>query len=64
MDSMTIVQEFERLNLWTLDRDRMAHKPLPILYAIGGLPRGNGRLLPYYEIDDKLGGILSEFGFS
>ena len=62
MDSETIVLDFEKLNLWIKDRVRAPPKLLLILYAIGGLFRGNCRLLPFSDIDDKLGSILSEFG--
>ena len=62
MDSETIVQEFEKLSLWIKDRVRAPHKLLLILYAIGGLLRGNSRLLPFSDIDNKFGSILSEFG--
>ncbi len=62
MDKESILQKFETLNLWKKDGARAPHKPFLVLYAIGELLRGKGRLLPYSEIDENLGNLLSEFG--
>ena len=62
MDRTTVIQKFESLNLWRKDGARAPHKPLLVLYAIGELLRGKSHLLPYSEIDDNLGSLLSEFG--
>ena len=62
MDRASIVRNLENLNIWRSDGARAPHKPLLILYAIGELLRGTSRLLPYSEIDDNLGSLLSEFG--
>ena len=62
MDRESIAQRFETLNLWKGDGHRAPHKPLLVLYAIGELLRGKSRLLPYSEIDENLGNLLSEFG--
>ena len=62
MDRVSIVRNLENLNIWRSDGARAPHKPLLILYAIGELLRGTSRLLPYSEIDDNLGSLLSEFG--
>ena len=62
MDRESIVQKFETLNLWKSDGARAPHKPLLVLYTIGELLRGKSRLLPYSEIDENLGNLLSEFG--
>ena len=62
MDRESLLEKFETLNLWRRDGARAPHKPLLVLYAIGVLLRGKGRLLPYSEIDDNLGSLLSEFG--
>ena len=62
MDRESIVQGFETLNLWRKDGARAPHKPLLVLYSIGELLRGKSRLLPYTEIDENLGNLLSEFG--
>ena len=62
MSSDSIVQQFETLKLWRKDGARAPHKPLLVLYAIGELLRGKSRLLPYSEVDEHLGNLLSEFG--
>ena len=62
MDRESIVQKFETLNLWQKDGVRAPHKPLLVLYAIGEMLRGKSRLLPYSEIDQNFGNLLSEFG--
>ena len=62
MDRDSVLQRFSSLNLWRKDRARAPHKPLLVVLAIGGLLRGKGRMLPYSEIDMKLGELLSEYG--
>ena len=62
MDRESIVQKFENLRLWKRDDQRAPHKPLLVLYAIGKLLQGEDRLLPYSEVDEKLGNLLREFG--
>ena len=57
-----IIQRFETLNIWRSGGQRAPHKPLLVLYAIGKLLRDGNRLLPYSDIDEKLGGLLREFG--
>ena len=42
--------------------ERAPHKPLLVLYAISKLLKGEERLLPYSEVDEKLGRLLREFG--
>ncbi len=62
MDREAILQKFDNLNVWRKDGARAPHKPLLVLYAIGELLRGKGRLLPYPVVDDNFGDILAEFG--
>ena len=62
MDREAIIQKFETLRQWRRSGERAPHKPLLVLYAIGELLRDGNRLLPYSEIDDKLGNLLREFG--
>ncbi len=62
MDREAIIQKFEQLKVWRNADERAPHKPLLVLYAIGELLRDGNRLLPYSEIDDKLGNLLREFG--
>ena len=61
MDRETLLQRFDKLNFWRKDGTRAPHKPLLVLYAIGELLRGKGRLLPYIEVNENFGDILAEF---
>ena len=61
MNREEIVQKFETLKVWQRGDKRAPHKPLLVLYAIGELLRGKGRLLPYTEVDHSFGDILAEF---
>lgn len=62
MEREVIIQKFATLSLWQRSGQRAPHKPLLVLYAIGKLLRGEERLIPYSEIDEKLGNLLEEFG--
>ena len=62
MDRETLLQKFDKLNIWTRAGERAPHKPLLVMYAIGELLRGKDRLQPYSEIDKKLAALLGEFG--
>ena len=62
MDRESILEKFKTLNLWRKDGARAANKPLLVILAIGELLRGKGRMLPYSDIDAKLGGLLGEYG--
>lgn len=57
-----IARKFETLKVWQRGDERAPHKPLLVLYAIGTLLQGKGRLLPYSDVDEKLGRLLREFG--
>ncbi|MYC96352.1 MAG: restriction endonuclease [Caldilineaceae bacterium SB0661_bin_32] len=62
MDREEITRKFESLRIWQRGDERAPHKPLLILYAVGRLLQGAQRLLPYSEVDEKLGNLLREFG--
>lgn len=62
MDRESIIQRFQDLNLWKSGEKRAPHKPLLVIYAIGKLLQSGSRLIPYSEIDEKLGNLLKEFG--
>ncbi|MCY3711629.1 MAG: HNH endonuclease [Caldilineaceae bacterium] len=62
LDRKEIARKFESLRVWQRGDERAPHKPLLILYAIGRLLHGAQRLLPYSEVDEKLGNLLREFG--
>ena len=62
LDRKEITRKFESLRVWQRGDERAPHKPLLILYAIGRLLQDAQRLLPYSEVDEKLGILLREFG--
>ena len=62
MKKEVIIQKFDDVRTWSREDERAPHKPLLILYAIGGLLRDGRRLVPYSEIDGDLGKLLQEFG--
>ena len=62
MDRETTIRKFESLRIGQSGGKAAPHKPLLILYAIGALLKDKRRLLPYSEIDERLGYLLSEFG--
>ena len=62
LDRKEITRKFESLRVWRRGDERAPHKPLLILYAIGRLLQDAQRLLPYSEVDEKLGVLLREFG--
>lgn len=62
MDREQIIQKFQTLNLWKRGGERAPHKPLLVLYAIGKLLRGEGRLISYVDIEENVADLLNEFG--
>ena len=62
MDRESVLEKFETLSIWRKDGARAPHKPLLVIYAIGELLRGKDRLLPYSELDENFGQLLSEYG--
>ena len=62
MDRDEIARKFETLKVWQRGGERAPHKPLLVLFAIGKLLQGEDRLIPYSEVDEKLGNLLREFG--
>ena len=62
MDRELILRKFESLRMWQSGGVRAPHKPLLVLCAIGKLLRGEGRLIPYSEVDEILGNLLKQFG--
>ncbi len=61
MDREEIVQCFQEIKVWKRKGVSAPHKPLLILYALGKLLRRESRLIPFTEVDEKLGSLLSEF---
>jgi len=53
---------FSNLTVWKRGDQRAPHKPLLLLYALARCHHDDRRLLPYREIDERLGRLLAEFG--
>ena len=62
MNHETVKHRINRLNVWKQGGQRAPHKPLLLLYALGRSLRGEGRLMPYAEVDRDLRKLLAEFG--
>lgn len=61
-DEDSVVEAFARLNVWRRGSERAPHKPLLVLLALAQLQRGEGRLLRYDEVHERLGALLRDFG--
>lgn len=50
------------VRLWTRGKVRAPHKPLLLLLALGRVQRGEPRLVPFVEIEEKLAKLLQRYG--
>jgi putative restriction endonuclease len=57
-----LLRQFRGLNVWRRGDVRAPHKPLLILYALGQLQAGAGRLIPFDQVEGPLERLLEEFG--
>lgn len=48
--------------MWRRGDERAPHKPLLVLYALGQLQSGAGRLIPFDQLERPLERLLKEFG--
>ncbi len=48
--------------MWRRGDERAPHRPLLVLYALGRLQAGAGRLIPFDELERPLEGLLEELG--
>jgi putative restriction endonuclease len=60
--SSDLESAFFRLNVWRRGGERAPHKPLLVLYALGRCARGEPRLIPFREVDERVRELLVEFG--
>lgn len=61
MTSDPILDQIEKLNVWSRRGERAPHKPLLLLLALGRLSRGEATL-PFSECEPQLTDLLREFG--
>lgn len=62
LHSRQILEKIHQLNVWKRGEERAPHKPLLILLALGRIMRGEERLAPFPDIEQKLTRLLEEFG--
>jgi putative restriction endonuclease len=62
MDSEILLDQFDRLAIWSRGDQRAPHKPLLILYALGRWSRGDQADIPFADVNRDLTELLKEFG--
>jgi putative restriction endonuclease len=62
LHSRQILEKIRKVNVWKRGEKRAPHKPLLILLALGRVARGEDRLAPFPDIEQKLRRLLEEFG--
>ena len=63
MTRQRLLKTLERLNVWKRGGDRAPHKPLLLLWALGRIRRGEGRLASYErDAEEPLKKLLTDFG--
>jgi putative restriction endonuclease len=58
----TLLRQFRDLNVWRRGDERAPHKPLLVLYALGQLQAGVGRLIVFDQLEQPLARLLEDFG--
>lgn len=53
---------FRALKVWKRGSLRAPHKPLLILLALGRIQRGEGRLVRFLDVEDRMWAMLQQFG--
>lgn len=61
MGPLSLLKRFSDITVWKQGGQRAPHKPLLVLYAIGKMLRGEGRLIPFADVDRDLKKLLIEF---
>ena len=62
MNDDDFFNRLSRINVWQSGGRRAPHKPLLMLYALGRVHQGEGRLIPYSEVETDLTSLLRRFG--
>jgi putative restriction endonuclease len=60
--SRQILEKIRHVVVWKRGEERAPHKPLLILLALGRVVRGEDRMAPFPDIEQKLRRLLEEFG--
>lgn len=60
--SNELLQEFARIRIFQRGEQRAVHKPLLVLFALGRLVKGEGRLMDFAAIEEDFMILLQEFG--
>jgi putative restriction endonuclease len=61
MNSKTVLEQFDELNIWRRADQRAPHKPLLVLYALGLWQRGQNEVT-FLQAEPALKALLREFG--
>lgn len=62
VDAQSLIERFGQIAIWKQGGKRAPHKPLLLLLALARVQRGVGRLIPYSDVDVKLGQLLRDYG--
>jgi putative restriction endonuclease len=62
MTRQAILDQFDRLNVWSRGDQRAPHKPLLVLYALGRWSRGETGDVSFRDVEPVLTSLLKEFG--
>jgi putative restriction endonuclease len=62
MDEDSVLERFDRLNVWSRGDQRAPNKPLLILYALGRWSHGDQADIPFRDVNRDLTILLKEFG--
>jgi putative restriction endonuclease len=62
MSSESVLDQFDRLAVWSRGEQRAPHKPLLVLYALGRWARGDQGDVPFGDVNRDLTELLKEFG--
>ena len=58
----SLLDRFHAIRTWKRGDQRAPHKPLLILLALGRLQQGEGRLVPFRDVEEPLGDLLRRYG--
>jgi putative restriction endonuclease len=62
VNATDLIERLTALNIWKSGDERAPHKPLLLLLALAAVHRGEGRLMPYRDVHERLRELLIDFG--